>query len=109
MDGYKAHMGLKINDFHRENGIIPHLLKANATHAVQPLDNSPNGAVQKIVPMMVQSWMAQNPGDILDKYQKITEIAYPAFERVYAKKQTVIKDNHQITSGWCLKVLRNAM
>ena len=99
MDGYKAHMGLAINDYCRENGIIPHLLKSNATQVSQPLDNNPYAAIQRIVPIMVQSWMAKNPGDLLDKYKKITEIAYKAFERVFAKKQTVIKGNFQITSG----------
>ena len=98
MDGYKAHMGLAINDFCRENGILPHLLKSNATQVVQPLDNNPYAVIQRIVPIMVQSWMAKNPGDLLDKYKKIIEIAYKAFERVFANKQTVIKGNLQITS-----------
>ena len=98
MDGYKAHMGLAINDYCRENGIIPHLLKSNATQVVQPLDNNPYAVIQRIVAIMVMTWMAKNPGDILDKYKKITEIAYKAFERVFAKKEIVIKGCLQIIS-----------
>ena len=49
--------------------------------------------------------MALHPGQTLNKYEKIIEIAYKSFERVFARKQTLIKGSLQLKQIYKLIVL----
>ena len=82
MDGHLGHYGLEIAEYCDQKEIQIWLFSAHMTHHLQPLDLVMFAPVKKEMQHLSQAWMAENPGETLNKYTMITNAAYPAMEKV---------------------------
>ena len=86
---YVGHMSLKIAEFCELKKIKLWLLKPFATHILQPLDLTVFGPFKTFLFQFIRLWQQNNAGDSLNKYDVISEAAYPALEKVFKDSEVV--------------------
>ena len=59
------------------------------TNVLQPLDLSLFSPIKAKMKVIGKVWHGKNPGETLGGYSIVSEVAYPSFEEVFSKPETI--------------------
>ena len=68
-DNHESHMGIRVLDIAKENGVIMLTLPPHCSHKMQPLDLTVFGPLKAYYNTEVDAWMLRNPGVPITIYQ----------------------------------------
>ena len=68
LDNHKSHIGIKIIDFARDNGVVILSFPPYCSNKLQPLDRSVFGPLKKYVSNAQDAWMRTHPGKTISIY-----------------------------------------